>query len=81
MLLYRFRFTLYLRAISDYKAQGAYNRRDDLMEGFWVTSLGGGDIFGGAYFRNFTVAIIFLKIKGLFHTRRRLRLNKKPHSS
>ena len=42
MLLYRFRFTLYLRAISDYKAQGAYNRREDLMEGFGVTSLGGG---------------------------------------
>ena len=45
MLLYRFRFTLYLRAISDYKAQGAYNRRDDLMEGFGVTSLGGGGTY------------------------------------
>ena len=38
---------------------GAYIRRGDLTEGFFVTILGGlyweGPVHGGAYFRNFTV--------------------------
>ena len=48
-------FTLYLRANSKYKPpRGAYIRRDDLTEGFLRYDFGG-LIFGGAYFRNFTV--------------------------
>ena len=47
---------LNLRAISEYKPPGACIWRGDLSEGFCVTSLGGGGlIFGGAYFPNFTV--------------------------
>ena len=34
-------FTLYLRPISKYKPPGAYIRRGDLTEGFYVTGLGG----------------------------------------
>ena len=37
-----------------YKPPGAYIWKGDLTEGFCVTGLGG-LIFGGAYFRNFTV--------------------------
>ena len=52
-------FTLYLRAIFQLQAPGAYIWRGDLTEGFYVTSLGGlyleGLIHGGAYFQNFTV--------------------------
>ena len=48
-------FTLYLRAISKYKPPGgAYVWRGYLTEGFWRYEFGG-LIFGGAYFRNFTV--------------------------
>ena len=47
-------FTLYLRAISKYKPPGAYIWRGDLTEGFLRYEFGG-LIFGGAYFRNFTV--------------------------
>ena len=48
---------LYLRAISMYKPGGegrAYIWRGDLMEGFLRYEFRG-LIFGGAYFRNFTV--------------------------
>ena len=53
-------FTLYLRAISEYKPPGgAYIWRGDLTEGYCVKSLGclylEGLLHGGAYFRNFTV--------------------------
>ena len=52
-------FTLYLRAIFQVQAPGAYIWRGDLTEGFCVTGLGGLYlevlIHGGAYFRNFTV--------------------------
>ena len=41
MLPFLLCFTLYLRPISKYKAPGAYIRRGDLTEGFYVTSLGG----------------------------------------
>ena len=34
-------FILYFRALSKYKPPGAYIRRGDLTEGFWVTSLRG----------------------------------------
>ena len=49
-------FILYLRAISKYKPPrgGAYIWRGDLTEGFLRYEFGG-LIFGGAYFRNFTV--------------------------
>ena len=48
-------FTLYSRANSNYKPpRGAYIRRGDLTESFLRHDLGG-LIFGGAYFRNFTV--------------------------
>ena len=47
-------FTLYLTAISKYKPPGAYIRRGELTEGFLRYEFGG-LIFGGAYFRNFTV--------------------------
>ena len=36
---------------------GAYIWRGNLTAGFYVTSLGGGRIFGEAYFRNFSVVI------------------------
>ena len=55
-------FTLYLRAISKYKPPpggGAYIWRGDLTEGFLRYEFGG-LIFGGAYFRNFTVSLGFL---------------------
>ena len=53
-------FTLYLTEISKYKplegggGGGAYIWRSDLTEGF-LRYEDGGLIFGGAYFRNFTV--------------------------
>ena len=49
-------FSLYLRAISKYKlgGGGAYIRRGNLTEDFWRYKFEG-LIFGGAYFRNFTV--------------------------
>ena len=50
-----FRSTLRLRAISKYKPQGAYIRTGDLTEGFFALQVWG-LIFGGAYFRNFTVS-------------------------
>ena len=50
-------FTLYLRAISKYKPPGAYIWRGDLTEGFLRYEFGG-LIFGGAYFRNFTVPLL-----------------------
>ena len=37
-----------LRAISEYKPQGAYIRRGDLTEGFFCYQFGG-PIFGGAF--------------------------------
>ena len=48
--------TLYYRTICKYKlpAGGAYIWRGDLTEGFLRYEFGG-LIFGGAYFRNFTV--------------------------
>ena len=61
--IYRFCFVLrynYLRANSKYKTpppRGAYIRRDDLTEGFLRYDFGG-LIFGGAYFRNFTVTLV-----------------------
>ena len=53
VLLY---FGLYLRAISKYKPPGAYIRKGDLKEGFLRYEFWG-LIHGGAYFRNFTVAL------------------------
>ena len=50
-------FTLYLRAIFQVQAPGAYIWRGDLTEGFLRYRFGG-LIFGGAYFRNFTVISI-----------------------
>ena len=48
-------FALYLRPISKYKPPGgAYIWRGDLTDGFLRCEFGG-LIFGGAYFRNFTV--------------------------
>ena len=47
-------FFWYLRAISKYKPPLAYIRRGDLVEGFLCYEYDG-HIFGGAYFRNFTV--------------------------
>ena len=52
-------FTLYLRAISEYKPpEGAYIWRSDLTEGVLRYEFRGlvleGLIHGGAYFRNFT---------------------------
>ena len=56
MLRYRYCFvTLYLRAISKYKPPGAYIRRGDLTDFFFLRYEFGGFIFGEAYFRNFTV--------------------------
>ena len=53
-------FTLYSTANSKYKSpRGAYNRRGDLTEGFLRYDFGG-LIFGGAYFRNFTVFALCL---------------------
>ena len=40
-----------------YKPPGAYVQRDDLSEGFFPYEFRG-LIFGGAYFRNFTVYLI-----------------------
>ena len=54
-------FTLNLRAISKYKPPGAYIRRGDLTEGFLLYEFQG-LIFGGAYFRNFTIALLQLVI-------------------
>ena len=49
-------FALYLRATSKYKPpRGAYIQRGDLTEGFLRYEFGG-LIFGGDYFRNFTVS-------------------------
>ena len=49
--------SLYLRANSKYKPPGgAYIWKTDLTEGFLRYEFGG-LLFGGAYFRNFTVAI------------------------
>ena len=49
-------FTLYLRTISKYKPPGeAYIWRGNLTESFLCYEFEGGLIFGGAYFRNFTV--------------------------
>ena len=49
---------------------GAYIRRGDLTEGFLRYDFGGGLlgglIFGGAYFRNFTVAYL-ISIYDVFH--------------
>ena len=51
-------FYLYLRAISKYKPpRGAYIWRGNLTEGFLRYEFGG-LIFGGAYFRNFTVSVL-----------------------
>ena len=48
-------FTLHLRAVSQYKPSvGAYIWRGDLTEGFLRCEFGE-SIFGGAYFRDFTV--------------------------
>ena len=60
-LLYSFCFVcsfvfFNLRAISEYRPPGAYIWRGDLTEGF-LRYLFGGLIHGGAYFRNFTVAL------------------------
>ena len=59
MFLYSFCF---LRAISKYKPQEAYICRGDLREGFLRYEFGG-LIFGGAYFRNFTVLRMSLSLK------------------
>ena len=47
-------FMLYLRVLSKYKSLKAYNQRGDLTEGFLRYEFVG-LMFGGAYFRNFTV--------------------------
>ena len=54
--IYHFCFVLlYIRAqIPSTTPRGAYIQRDDLTEGFLCYDFGG-LIFGGAYFRNFTV--------------------------
>ena len=67
-------FALYLRAISKYKPQGGGGRgaciwRDDLTEGFCVTSLGGFSLEGLSYFRNFTVFLHVNSKLGLQHPR------------
>ena len=51
-------FTLYLRAISKYKPSGT-GGGGDLTEGFLRNEFGG-LIYGGAYFRNFTVFCLLL---------------------
>ena len=48
-------FTLYLRVISKYKPPGALYLEGRLNGGFFLRYWFGGLIFGGAYFRNFTV--------------------------
>ena len=54
-LLFLLCFTLYLRGNFQFQApQGAYIRKDDVPEGFLRYEFVG-LIFGGAYFRNFTV--------------------------
>ena len=54
-----FPVSLYLMAISKYKPPGGVYSEGDLMEGFLRYEFGGlyleGLIYGGAYFRNFTV--------------------------
>ena len=55
-------FTLYLRALSKYKPPGGggvYNWRGDLTEGFLRNEVEG-LIYGGAYFRNFSVFCLLL---------------------
>ena len=64
-------FTFNLGAISKYKlprpGRGAYIWRGNLTEGFFASPVwGGGLIFGGAYFRNFTV--LALNNDHLFHS-------------
>ena len=60
-------FALYLRATSKYKPPwGAYIQRDDLREVFLRYEFGG-LIFGGDYFRNFTVSINILSDKLCFN--------------
>ena len=60
-------FILYLRALSKYKPPGAYIRRGDLTEGFWVTTLTDlhleGLIFGILRF----VYVVFLNESNRFH--------------
>ena len=59
-------FTLHLRAISKYKPPGAaYIWRGDLTEGFLRYEFGR-LIFGGAYFRNFTVRTFFTIVPPTF---------------
>ena len=58
--MFLLRFTLYLRAISEYKPLGGlyiYIWTGDLAEGFLRYEFGG-LILGGAYFRNFTVCTL-----------------------
>ena len=60
-------FALYLRATSKFKSPwGAYIQGDDLREVFLRYEFGG-LIFGGAYFRNFTVPINILSDKLCFN--------------
>ena len=60
--LFLFCFTLYLRPICKYKplgwGGGAYIWRGEITEGFLHYKFGG-LMFGGAYFRNFTVCDCF----------------------
>ena len=42
--------------------RGAYVWRGDLTEGFLRYEFGGGLIFGGAYFRNFTVCLLGVQV-------------------
>ena len=52
--MFLYRFTLYLRATSEYKPPGgSYLARQ--FNVFFLRYEFGGLIFGGAYFRNFTV--------------------------
>ena len=48
----------FLLCFTVYKPQGAYIWRGDLTEGFLRHEFGG-IIFGGAYFRNFTVTLSY----------------------
>ena len=62
LIVYRFCFfsTSYLRQFSKYKPPVGLYLEGDLTEGFWRYRFGG-LIFGGAYFRNFTVLEDVLK--------------------
>ena len=54
-----------LRFKIDWARRGAYIWRGDLTEGFWGYEFGG-LIHGGAYFQNFSVFIINIKVMVMY---------------